>query len=106
VPRALVTGNHDLEAPSFDLAGDLDGPPSDAANLAAWRAAFAQPHTWAATLGPARVLGLSTSTWRSNAASVHEVRVAAACLDWLEAEVAATPPPPPQKKATPVSHPQ
>ena len=91
VPRALVTGNHDLECPAFDLPGDEEGSRSDAANLAAWRAAFAQPHSWAARLGPARVLGVSTSTWRSNAASVHEVRVADACLDWLEAELASTP---------------
>ena len=91
VPRALITGNHDLESPTFDVPGDLEGGPSDAANLAAWRAAFAQPHAWSARLGPARVLGLSTSTWRSNAASVHEVKVSPACLAWLEAELEATP---------------
>ncbi len=92
VPRALITGNHDLESPAFDLPGDVEGAASDAANLAAWRAAFAQPPTWSAWMGPARVLGLSTSTWRSNAASVHEVKVSPADLAWLEAELASTPP--------------
>jgi hypothetical protein len=92
VPRALVTGNHDLESPTFDAPGDVSGEVSDAANLAAWRSAFNQPHAWSASLGPARVLGISTTAWRANAASVHEVRVDEAQLAWLEAEVAATPP--------------
>lgn len=92
VPRALVTGNHDLESPTFDQPGDMSGEASDAANLSAWLAAFDQPHAWSARLGPARVLGISTTAWRANTASVHEVRVDEEQLTWLEAQVKATPP--------------
>lgn len=45
---------------------------ADAANLQAWRSAFGQSHFWKAELGPAVLLGLSTTRFRSNSNSVHE----------------------------------
>ena len=45
---------------------------ADAANLEAWRSAFGQHHYWKAELGPAVLLGMSTTRFRSNSNSVHE----------------------------------
>ena len=45
---------------------------ADAANLEAWRSTFGQHHFWRAELGPAVLLGMSTTRFRSNSNSVHE----------------------------------
>lgn len=66
VPTTLVTGNHDLEGDEFE---------TDEENLAAWQEAFRQRHYWAADVGPATFIGLSTVRFRSNPWSVHEVHV-------------------------------
>jgi hypothetical protein len=75
LPSALVLGNHDLEGEEFA---------TDQANLAAWHAAFGQHHYWKADLGPATLVGLSTTRFRSNEHSVHEVHVDAEQLAFLE----------------------
>jgi hypothetical protein len=80
IPRALILGNHDLE----DAA-----TATDAENLAAWRAAFGQRHFWAARLGPATLVGLSTVNFRENPHSVHEVHIDAEQIAFLEEQVAA-----------------
>lgn len=91
-PPSLVVGNHDLEATSvFDALhpDDDTGAEADAANLAAWRAAFSQNHFWTARLGPALLVGVSTTRWRSNRDSVHEVCVSEEQVAALEATLAA-----------------
>lgn len=90
-PPALVVGNHDLEATSiFDALhpNDDTGADADAANLAAWRDAFSQNHFWTARLGPALLIGVSTTRWRSNADSVHEVCVSQDQVEALELTLA------------------
>ena len=90
-PPALVVGNHDLEGVSeFDglFPHDDTGKAADAANLAAWSSAFNQAPTWAAPLGPALAIGLSTTTWRSNRDSVHEVAIPGADIQWFEDTIA------------------
>lgn len=57
MPRGLVTGNHDLEGEEFAV---------DEENLKAWQEAFGHSHYWAAHLGPALAVGLSTVRFRSN----------------------------------------
>lgn len=75
VPKALITGNHDLEGEEFD---------TDEENLAAWREVFQQPHSWTAQLGPLLVIGLSTTRYRENAYSHHEVYISEEQREWLE----------------------
>ncbi|GLC33772.1 hypothetical protein PLESTB_000113900 [Pleodorina starrii] len=82
VPYALVTGNHDLEGDEFE---------TDEENLAAWSQAFRQPHYWAAELGPARVVGLSTVRFRGHQNSNHEVFIDPDQLAWLEGQLEAHP---------------
>jgi 3',5'-cyclic AMP phosphodiesterase CpdA len=82
VPRALVTGNHDVEA--FDVE-------TDEQNVANWRTAFNQRHYWAADVGPVTFVGLSTVRFRSNAHSVHEVYVDDGQVQWLDALLASLP---------------
>ncbi|GLC68750.1 hypothetical protein PLESTF_000732800 [Pleodorina starrii] len=82
VPYALVTGNHDLEGDEFE---------TDEENLEAWSEVFRQPHYWAADLGPARLVGLSTVRYRSNTHSHHEVFISDDQLTWLEAQLADNP---------------
>ena len=79
LPYSLVTGNHDLEGVEFD---------SDSDNLAAWGAAFEQSHCWARDVGPCVLFGLSTTRYRDNVLSHHEVHVDAAQLEWFEAALA------------------
>ncbi|KAI8474051.1 MAG: Metallo-dependent phosphatase-like protein [Monoraphidium minutum] len=81
-PFSLITGNHDLEGHEFE---------TDEENLAAWHDVFGQRHYWAAELGPALLVGLSTTRFRSNAYSVHEVYVDDAQVDWFESLLAAHP---------------
>ena len=64
-PFSLITGNHDLEGAEFD---------TDTENLDAWRFAFQQSHFWARDVGPCVLIGLSTTRYRSNVMSHHEVR--------------------------------
>lgn len=61
-PYLNITGNHDLEGAEFD---------SDEANLQAWRDEFGQHHYWAVEVGPAVLIGLSTSQFRN---AEHSVR--------------------------------
>lgn len=82
VPFSLITGNHDLEGHEFD---------TDEQNLVAWHEVFNQRHYWAAELGPALLVGLSTVRFRSNAFSVHEVYVDDEQVAWFERLVAAHP---------------
>lgn len=73
-PLSLVTGNHDLEGVQYD---------SDPDNLAAWEAVFQQSHFWVRDAGPCVMIGLSTTRYRSNTMSHHEVRAnlfVAACF--------------------------
>lgn len=81
LPVALITGNHDLEAAEME---------TDEENLAAWQEAFGQRHFWAADLGPATVVGLSTVRFRSNPFSVHEVHIDAEQMAFLEATLEKT----------------
>jgi 3',5'-cyclic AMP phosphodiesterase CpdA len=81
-PRALVTGNHDVEA--WDVE-------TDEQNVANWRDAFGQRHYWASDVGPATFVGLSTVRFRSNAHSVHEVYVDDAQVAWFDALLASLP---------------
>ena len=60
---------------------------ADAANLEAWRSTFGQHHFWRAELGPAVLLGLSTTRFRSNSNSVHEVHLDGEQFRWLEGQV-------------------
>lgn len=76
LPTGLILGNHDLEGDDFD---------TDEANLAAWQEAFQQRHFWSARLGPALLIGLSTTRFRSNPYSVHEVHVDDEQLAFFEA---------------------
>lgn len=78
LPYALILGNHDLEGDEF--ATDQD-------NLAAWEQVFGQPHYWAADLGHARLVGLSTTRYRSNENSHHEVYISDEQLAWLERQL-------------------
>jgi len=82
-PRALVLGNHDLEAHDVE---------TDERNVADWSRAFSQRHHWAADVGPATFVGLSTVRFRSNAHSAHEVYVDDAQVAWLDALLASLPP--------------
>lgn len=66
VPVGLILGNHDLEGEEFE---------SDEENLAAWHKAFGQRHYWSCQLGPAMFVGLSTTKFRSNPFSVHEIYI-------------------------------
>lgn len=79
VPYDLVTGNHDLEGPEFD---------TDADNLAAWQDTFQRRHHWVHDVGPCILVGLSTTRYRSNTLSHHEVHIDAEQRDWLEGVLA------------------
>lgn len=81
-PFALVTGNHDVEA--HDVQTDEE-------NVANWREVFSQRHYWAADVGPATFIGLSTVRFRSNAYSVHEVYVDDAQVEWFDQLLASLP---------------
>lgn len=80
---SLITGNHDLEGVEFD---------SDSDNLTAWSEEFQQSHYWARDVGPCVLFGLSTTRYRDNVLSHHEVHVDAAQLEWFEAALAAVAP--------------
>lgn len=81
-PHVLITGNHDLEGEEFD---------TDAENLVAWQEVFQQPHNWHAKLGPLLLVGLSTTRYRSNAFSHHEVYIDEEQRRWLEEVLQAHP---------------
>ncbi|KAG2492808.1 hypothetical protein HYH03_008968 [Edaphochlamys debaryana] len=82
LPYALIVGNHDLEGEDFE---------TDEENLAGWEQVFGQPHYWAADLGVARVVGLSTIKHRSAENSHAEVYIPHHQLSWLEGQLAAHP---------------
>lgn len=75
VPVHAITGNHDLEGTDFD---------DDEENLAAWEAAFKQSHYWARDVGPCVLLGLSTTRYRSNVLSHHEVHIDEDQMLWFD----------------------
>lgn len=75
LPVGLILGNHDLEGEEFD---------SDGENLAAWHKAFGQRHYWKCQLGPAMFIGLSTTKFRSNPFSVHEIYINDEQLNFFE----------------------
>ena len=79
-PFDIITGNHDLEGAEFD---------TDEANLAAWQAAFQRSHHWVRDVGPCVLVGLSTTRYRSNELSHHEVHIDAAQRAWFERILAA-----------------
>ncbi|KAL6768266.1 hypothetical protein ACKKBF_B38445 [Auxenochlorella protothecoides x Auxenochlorella symbiontica] len=81
LPVALITGNHDLEGLEFK---------TDALNLAAWQETFQQEHHWRVDVGPAILLGLGTSRFRSNQHSAHEVHVDAEQLAWFRNQLDAS----------------
>eukprot|EP01026_Neomeris_dumetosa_P064974 TRINITY_DN6220_c0_g1_i9.p1 TRINITY_DN6220_c0_g1~~TRINITY_DN6220_c0_g1_i9.p1 ORF type:complete len:477 (+),score=54.31 TRINITY_DN6220_c0_g1_i9:74-1504(+) len=74
-PTKLITGNHDLEGEEFM---------TDEANLEAWQKAFQQNHYWAMDYGSCVAIGLSTTKFRSNTYSVHEVHISQSQLEWFE----------------------
>ncbi|GAX76356.1 hypothetical protein CEUSTIGMA_g3802.t1 [Chlamydomonas eustigma] len=75
IPYVLVLGNHDLEGEEYE---------TDEENLEAWQTVFGQQHHWCAELGPALLIGLSTTRYRSNTNSHHEVYVDDHQFAWLE----------------------
>ncbi|CAK0785880.1 hypothetical protein CVIRNUC_009093 [Coccomyxa viridis] len=75
IRAAVVTGNHDLEGEEFE---------TDAANLAAWTKTFQQRHYWAMELGQVVCLGISTTRFRSNAFSAHEVYIDEEQMEWFK----------------------
>ena len=77
VPFSIVLGNHDLE--SLDFVSDEE-------NLAAWQDVFGAHH-WVREHGPAVLVGMSTTRFRSNPNSHHEVYIDDAQVAWLEHEV-------------------
>lgn len=77
-PTGLILGNHDLEGDEFE---------TDEENLVAWHLAFRQRHYWTADVGPATVIGLSTTKFRSNQFSVHEVHINDEQIEFFEAHV-------------------
>ena len=80
LPTALVLGNHDVEGSEFE---------TDEENLAAWHSRFKQRHYWSADLGPATLIGLSTTRFRSNPFSVHEVHIDEEQMEFLEQQLEA-----------------
>lgn len=78
LPHAMVLGNHDLEGEEFE---------SDEENLKAWRQTFKHRHYWSVDVGPATVIGLSTTRFRSNPYSVHEVYVDDEQLDFFKSKL-------------------
>ena len=76
IPTSLILGNHDLEGDEYE---------TDEENLGVWKQVFDQPHHWAHRLGPALLVGLSTTRYRSNLNSHHEVYIDESQLQWLEA---------------------
>jgi len=78
-PNMIITGNHDLEGAEFD---------TDQANLQAWHDAFEQHHHWVVDVGPAICVGLSTTRFRGNHNSVHEVHIDRQQMDWLRETLA------------------
>jgi len=56
---------------------------TDEDNLAAWQEAWGQHHHWAVDAGPAVLIGISTTRYRSNEMSHHEVHVDEAQRNWL-----------------------
>ncbi|KAF5837188.1 Metallo-dependent phosphatase-like protein [Dunaliella salina] len=80
IPRAVVLGNHDMEGDEF---------PTDPDNLEAWQEVWQQPHHWAAELGHAVAIGLSTTRYRSNKFSHHEVHIDEEQMAWFEEQLKA-----------------
>jgi hypothetical protein len=78
LPTAMVLGNHDVEGAEFE---------TDEENLAAWHNRFKQRHYWASDLGPATLIGLSTTRFRSNPFSVHEVHIDEEQMEFLESQL-------------------
>jgi hypothetical protein len=78
LPTAMVLGNHDVEGEEFE---------TDEENLAKWHSTFKQRHYWAADLGPATLIGLSTTRFRSNPFSVHEVHIDEEQMEFLERQL-------------------
>lgn len=56
---------------------------TDEANLTAWQEAWGQHHHWVHDAGPAVLIGISTTRYRSNEMSHHEVHVDAEQRAWL-----------------------
>ncbi|MEW5302229.1 MAG: hypothetical protein WDW36_005031 [Sanguina aurantia] len=80
IPSAFILGNHDLEGTAFD---------NDAENLTAWQDEMGQHHHWVADLGRAVAIGMSTTRFRSNTTSHHEVYVDDAQVAWFERQLEA-----------------
>ena len=55
-----------LQSPLFLSCAEGEEFETDEQNLAAWVDVFQQPHYWTAELGPALLIGLSTTRYRSN----------------------------------------
>lgn len=81
----LVTGNHDLEGSEFNTGNaELD----DATNLGVWTQIFGQKHYWAENVGDKwLLLGLSTTRFRSNSNSCHEVFIDEEQRTWFERQL-------------------
>jgi hypothetical protein len=74
--EGLSAGNHDLEGAEFS---------TDEENLQAWLQAFQQSHFWVRDVGAAVLVGISTTRFRSNSLSHHEVHVDSEQRAWLQA---------------------
>ena len=81
----LVTGNHDLEGSEFNTGNaELD----DATNLGVWTQIFGQKHYWTENVGDKwLLLGLSTTRFRSNSNSCHEVFIDEEQRTWFERQL-------------------
>ncbi|KAL6762491.1 Metallo-dependent phosphatase-like protein [Haematococcus lacustris] len=78
VPYSLVLGNHDLEGEEFETDSDA---------LQGWQRVWRQPYAWTADLGHVKAIGLSTTGFRSNPCSHHEVRIDDAQMTWFEQQL-------------------
>ena len=56
---------------------------TDEENLTAWHQCFQQHHCWVRDAGPAVLVGISSTRFRSNAFAHHEVYVDEQQLEWL-----------------------
>ncbi|KAJ9529929.1 hypothetical protein QJQ45_023205 [Haematococcus lacustris] len=74
-----------LSLMSLPLPGEEFETDSDA--LQGWQRVWEQPYAWTADLGHVKAIGLSTTGFRSNPCSHHEVRIDDAQMAWFEQQL-------------------
>ncbi|KAJ9530124.1 hypothetical protein QJQ45_023414, partial [Haematococcus lacustris] len=60
---------------------------TDSDALQGWQRVWRQPYAWTADLGHVKAIGLSTTGFRSNPCSHHEVRIDDAQMAWFEQQL-------------------